>query len=171
MKKTVFAILACTLVVAFAGCGIENNGGAVSSGGNGSEQIVETYITEEQDVSAIQESSSEVSELNENTEDISTDKAKNNGRYKAGKKDINLVWYKIYYWAMGSDYVYIDSDGYIYEESEMEEPLFEPLGACEETYTGEQFTEEELNEFLEIYKDDEEGQKEMLRKKGLRFGK
>ena len=72
---------------------------------------------------------------------------------------------------MGSDYVYIDSDGYNYEESEMEEPLFEPLGACEETYTGGQFTEEELNEFLEIYKDDEEGQKEMLRKKGLRFGK
>ncbi len=154
----------------FAGCGIVNNGGAVSSGGNGSEQIVETNITVEQDVPEIRESSSEVSELNENSKDISADKTKNKGRYKAGKKDINLVWYKIYYWAMGSDYVYIDSDGYIYAESEMEEPMFEPLGACEETNTGEQFTEEELSEFLEIYKDDEEGQKDMLRKKGLRFG-
>ena len=94
-----------------------------------------------------------------NVSDTSTDKA------------IKVVWSKIYYWAMGSDYVYIDSDGYIYAEHEMEEPLFSPLGACDETYTGKKFTEEEFNAFLELKYDDEVAQKEALSKKGIKFGK
>ena len=152
MKKSVFAIIAFALVVALAGCGVKNTGGTVSSGGNSSEQIiVETNITEEQDVSEMQQDA--------NTPDTSTDKA------------INVVWSNMYCWAMGSDYVYIDSDGYIYAEHEMEEPLFAPLGACAETYTGEQFTEEELNEFLGININDEDRQKEVLSKKGIRFGR
>lgn len=152
MKKSVFAIIACALVVAFAGCGVKNTGGTVSSSGNSSEQIiVETNITEEQDVSEMQQDA--------NTPDTSTDKA------------INVVWRNIYCWAMGSDYVYIDSDGFIYAEHEMEEPEFMPLGACDETFTGEQFTEEELNEFLGININDEGRQKEVLSKKGIRFGK
>ena len=158
MKNSVFAIIACSLIVVFAGCGVKNAGGAVSSGGNGSEQIVETNIIEAQDFSEMQEPLSEVSQQDANTPDTSTDKA------------INVVWSNMYYWAMGSDYVYIDSDGYIYEEHEMEEPEFSPLGACDETYSGDQFTEEELNEFLSIDINDEAGQKEVLRKKGIRFG-
>ncbi len=84
---------------------------------------------------------------------------------------INVVWSRTYYWAMGSDYVYVDSDGKIYEEHEMEEPMFSPSGACNETYSGKQFTEEELNEFLSINKDDEDRQKEVLSRMGIKFGK
>ena len=57
MKKSVFAIITCTMVVLFSGCGNDNTAGAVSSGGNGSEQVIETDITEEQDAPEIQESS------------------------------------------------------------------------------------------------------------------
>ena len=159
MKNSVFAIIACSLIVVFAGCSVKNAGGAVSSGGNGSEQIIETNITEEPDFSEMQEPSSEVSQQDANTPDTSTDKA------------IKVVWSNIYYWAMGSDYVYIDSDGYIYAEHEMEEPLFSPFGACDETYTGKKFTEEEFNAFLELKYDDEVAQKEVLSKKGIKFGK
>ena len=158
MKNSVFAIIACSLIVVFAGCSVKNAGGTVSPNGNGSEQIIETNITEEPDFSEMQEPSSEVSQQDANTPDTSTN------------KDINVVWSNVYFWAMGSDYVYIDSDGYIYAEHEMEEPLFAPLGACAETYTGEQFTEEEFNEFLEINTDDEDAQKAVLRRKGIRFG-
>lgn len=118
----------------------------------------EDFLGEEY-VSEMQEPSSKVSQQDANTPDTSTDKA------------INVVWSNIYYWTMGSDYVYIDSDGYIYEEREMEEPMFMPLGACDETYTGKQFTEEELEEFFSIDKYDEDGQKEMLSRKGIKFGK
>ena len=52
----------------------------------------------------------------------------------------------------------------------MEEPLFSPFGACDETYTGKKFTEEEFNAFLEL-KYDEVAQKEVLSKKGIKFGK
>ena len=159
MKKAVFAMVACSLVVAFSGCGTENTGGAVSSGGNGSEQIVEKNVTEEREVSEIRESSSEVSELNSNADDMSTDET------------INIVWSRTYYWAMGSDYVYIDSDGKIYAEGEMENPAWSPSGASNEIYTGKQFTEEEFNEFLSIDIDDEDKQKEILRRKGIRLGK
>ena len=134
MKKAVFAMVACALVVAFSGCGTENTGGAVSSGGNGSE-------------------------LNSNADDVSTDET------------INIVWSRTYYWAMGSDYVYIDSDGKIYAEGEMENPTWSPSGASNEIYTGKQFTEEEFNEFLSIDIDDEDKQKEILRRKGIRLGK
>ena len=157
MKKSVFVILTCTLVMVFAGCGAEDTDGAVSSDGSELEQIVATNITEEQDASEMLDSSSEVSELDANTDDMSTD------------KDLNIVCRRTYFWAMGSDYIYIDSDGKIYREGEMEEPLWSPLGACDEIYTGEQFTEEELNEFLSIDIDDEGRQKEMLSKKGIRF--
>ncbi|MBQ3906335.1 MAG: hypothetical protein II743_06145, partial [Lachnospiraceae bacterium] len=74
-------------------------------------------------------------------------------------------------WAMGSDYVYIDSDGKIYYEGEMESPLWSPSGPSDENYTGKQFTEEELTEFLSIDKVDEDRQKEILRKKGIKLGK
>ena len=158
MKKSVFAIMACALVVVLAGCGKENTDVDASSGGKESEQIVETNITEEQDVSETQEPSSEGSELNENTEDISKDKT------------INVVWSNAYFWAMGSDYVYVDSDGKIYEEHEMEEPEWSASGACKETYSGKQLTEEEFNELLSINIDDEDRQKELLRKKGIKFG-
>ena len=157
MKKSVFVILTCTLVMVFAGCGAEDADGAVSLDGSELEQIVATNITEEQDASEMLDSSSEVSELDANTDDMSTD------------KDLNIVCRRTYFWAMGSDYIYIDSDGKIYREGEMEEPLWSPLGACDEIYTGEQFTEEELNEFLSIDIDDEGRQKEMLSKKGIRF--
>ncbi len=60
---------------------------------------------------------------------------------------------------MGGDYVYVGSDGKIYEEREMEDPLFTPSGACFETYTGEQFTDEELDELLSIDIDDRDAQK------------
>ena len=103
--------------------------------------------------------SSESSELSADTDNISNDKT------------INVVWSHTYYWAMGSDYVYVDSDGKIYEEHEMEEPMFRPSGACNETYTGNQFTEEELNEFLGINIDDEDRQKEVLSRMGIKFGK
>lgn len=158
MKKSVFAIMACTVVVAFAACGIDNTDGAVSSGGNELERIVERNMTEKRDVSEIQEPLEEVAELNANVDDISTD------------KDINIVWSRTYYWAMGSDYVYVEPDGRIYSEGEMENPTWSPSGACEETYTGQQFAEEELKEFLSINIDDEDGQKEVLRKKGIKFG-
>ena len=158
MKKSVFAIIACTLVVALAGCGSKNTGGDISSDGNGSEQIVETNITEARDVLEVQEPSSEASELQSNTDDGSTDQA------------INVVWRNAYFWAMGSDYVYVDSDGKIYEEHEMEEPEWRASGACKETYSGKQLTEEELNELLSINIDDEDRQKELLRKKGIKFG-
>ena len=118
----------------------------------------EDFLGEEY-VSEMQEPSSKVSQQDANTPDTSTDKA------------INVVWSNIYYWTMGSDYVYIDSDGYIYEEREMEEPMFMPLGACDETYTGKQFTEEELEEFFSIDKYDEDGQKEVLSRMGIKFGK
>ena len=136
MKKSVIAIIACTLFAMCAEYAIESNDGAVSSSWDGKKQVVEMNSIEEQDA---------------------TEK--------------NIVWSRIYYWAMGSDYVYIDSDGFIYAEHEMEEPEFMPLGACDETFTGEQFTEEELNEFLGININDEGRQKEVLSKKGIRFGK
>ena len=158
MKKSVFAIMACALVVVLAGCGKENTDGADPSGKKVSEQIVETNITEERDVSETQEPSSEGSDLNENSEDTSTDKA------------INVVWSNAYFWAMGSDYVYVDSEGRIYEEHEMEEPEWSASGACKETYSGKQLTEEEFNELLSINIDDEDRQKELLRKKGIKFG-
>ncbi|MCR5149565.1 MAG: hypothetical protein K6C35_11460 [Eubacterium sp.] len=158
MKKFVFTIMVCALAVGLAGCGKENTGGDVSSDKNGSEQIVETNIAVEQEISETQGTSSEVSELNENTEDISTDKG------------INVVWRNAYFWAMGSDYVYVDSDGKIYEEHEMEEPEWRASGACKETYSGKQLTEEEFNELLSINIDDEDRQKEILRKKGIKFG-
>ena len=47
-------------------------------------------------------------------------------------------------------------------------------GACDKTYktyTGKKFTEEEFNEFLSIDIDDEDKQKEILRRKGIRLGK
>ena len=118
----------------------------------------EDFLGEEY-VSEMQEPASKVSQQDANTPDTSTDKA------------IKVVWSNIYYWAMGSDYVYIDSDGYIYAEHEMEEPLFSPFGACDETYTGKKFTEEEFNAFLELEYDDEVAQKEVLSKKGIKFGK
>ena len=158
MKKSVLAIMVCALVVVLAGCGKEKTGGDASSDGNGSEQIVETNITEERDISETQEPSSEVSDLNENSEDTSTDKA------------INVVWRNAYFWALGSDYVYVDSEGRIYEEHEMEEPEWSASGACKETYSGKQLTEEEFNELLSINIDDEDRQKELLRKKGIKFG-
>ena len=105
------------------------------------------------------EPSSESSELSADTDNIATDKT------------INVVWSHTYYWAMGSDYVYVDSDGKIYEEHEMEEPMFRPSGACNETYTGKQFTEEELNEFLSVNKEEEDRQKEVLSRMGIKFGK
>ena len=83
----------------------------------------------------------------------------------------NIVWSRIYYWAMGSDYVYIDSDGKIYYEGEMESPLWSPSGPSDENYTGKQFAKEELTEFLSIDKVDEDRQKEILRKKGIKLGK
>ncbi|MBQ6231354.1 MAG: hypothetical protein IJJ74_09610 [Eubacterium sp.] len=55
--------------------------------------------------------------------------------------------------------------------SEMQEPLFSPFGACDETYTGKKFTEEEFNAFLKLKYDDEVAQKEVLSKKGIKFGK
>ena len=158
MKKSVFAIMACALVVVLAGCGKENTDGADPSGKKVSEQIVETNITEERDISETQEPSSEVSDLNEKSEDTSTDKA------------INVVWSNAYFWAMGSNYVYVDSEGRIYEEHEMEEPEWSASGACKETYSGKQLTEEEFNELLSINIDDEDRQKELLRKKGIKFG-
>ncbi len=85
-------------------------------------------------------------------------------------EDLDIVWRNAYFWSMGSDYVYIDSDGKIYMEGEMEEPLWRPSGACDKTYTGKQFTKEELDEFLSIDKEDEKSQKEILRKKGIKFG-
>ena len=84
---------------------------------------------------------------------------------------INVIWGNSYPYAFGSDYVYIDSEGKIYFEGEMEEPLWRPSGACDETYTGKQFTEDELNEFLSIDMDDEDRQVEVLSKMGLRFGR
>ncbi len=165
MKKSVFAIITCTMVVLFSGCGNDNTAGAVSSGGNGSEQVIETDITEEQDAPEIQESSSEVSELSEDTADtadtadISPDNV------------IKVIWSDMYCWEMGADYIYIDSYGRIYEERECEEPMFEPVGACKATYTGKRFTEDELNEFFSIKKDDEEGHKEMLIGKGIKLGR
>ncbi len=84
---------------------------------------------------------------------------------------INVIWGNSYPYAFGSDYVYIDSEGKIYFEGEMEEPLWSPSGACDETYTGKQFTEDELNEFLSIDMDDEDRQVEVLSKMGLRFGR
>ena len=80
----------------------------------------------------------------------------------------NIIWSRIYYWAMGSDYVYIDADGKIYYEGEMESPLWSPSGPSDENYTGKQFTKEELTEFLSIDKVDEDRQKEILHKKGIR---
>ena len=85
-------------------------------------------------------------------------------------KAINVVWSHVYYWAMGSDYVYIDSDGKIYSEGEVENPTWSPSGACNETYSGKQLTEEEFNELLSIDEEDEESQKEMFRKMGIKFG-
>ena len=87
------------------------------------------------------------------------------------EEPVNVVWSNTYGWEMGGDYVYVGSDGKIYEEREMEDPLFTPSGACFETYTGEQFTEEELDELLSIDIDDRDAQKELLRKKGVKFGK
>ena len=152
MKKSVLAILVCTLGVVLAGCGTEKNGVAVSSDINESEQIVETKISDEQDVSEIQEPSPEVSELSDDD--------------MPGDEEIKVIWSGVYGWEMGGDYVYIDAYGRIYEERECEEPMFEPVGACAETYTGKQFTEDELNEFFSLKKDDDDGRKELLSRKG-----
>ena len=84
---------------------------------------------------------------------------------------INVIWRRGYGWAFGSDIVYIDQFGNLYEESECEQPDFEPLGACKETFTGEHFTKDELIEFLNIDPDDEASQIDMLHKKGLWFGR
>ena len=156
MKKSVLAILVCTLGVVLAGCGTEKNGVAVSSDINESEQIVETKISDEQDVSEIQEPSPEVSELSDDD--------------MPGDEEIKVIWSGVYGWEMGGDYVYIDAYGRIYEERECEEPMFEPVGACAETYTGKQFTEDELNEFFSLKKDDDDGHKELLSRKGIKFG-
>ena len=107
----------------------------------------------------IQDLSAEVSKSNAYADDTSA--------YEA----INVIWGNSYPYAFGSDYVYIDSEGKIYFEGEMEEPLWSPSGACDETYTGKQFTEDELNEFLSIDMDDEDRQVEVLSKMGLRFGR
>lgn len=157
MKKSVLAILVCTLGVVLAGCGTEKNGVAVSSDINESDQIVETKISDEQDVSEIQEPSPEVSELSDDD--------------MPGDEEIKVIWSGVYGWEMGGDYVYIDAYGRIYEERECEEPMFEPVGACAETYTGKQFTEDELNEFFSLKKDDDDGHKELLSRKGIKFGR
>jgi hypothetical protein len=156
MKKSVLAILVCTLGVVLAGCGTEKNGVAVSSDINESEQIVETKISDEQDVSEIKEPSPEVSEMSDGD--------------MPGDEEIKVIWSGVYGWEMGGDYVYIDAYGRIYEERECEEPMFEPVGACAETYTGKQFTEDELNEFFSLKKDDDDGHKELLSRKGIKFG-
>ncbi len=84
---------------------------------------------------------------------------------------VNVIWSGVYGWAFGGDFVYIDQFGNLYEESECEQPDFEPLGACKETFTGEHFTKDELIEFLKIDPDDEASQIDMLHKKGLWFGR
>ena len=94
------------------------------------------------------ESSADASELNADTID-------------------SVIWSGVYVWAFGSDYVYIDQFGNLYEEGEIEQPDFEPLGACKETYTGACFTKDELIDFFNIDPDDKDSQIEMLHKKGV----
>lgn len=105
------------------------------------------------------------------SEDVLPEMQKLSAEVAEAYEAINVIWGNSYPYAFGSDYVYIDSEGKIYFEGEMEEPLWRPSGACDETYTGKQFTEDELNEFLSIDMDDEDRQVEVLSKMGLRFGR
>ena len=110
------------------------------------------------------ESSADASELNADTADADDTSSDNS----SANTPINVKWSGVYGWEFGGDYVYIDQFGNLYMESEVEQPDFEPLGACKETYTGTHFTKDELIEFLNIDPDDKDSQIEMLRKKGLR---
>jgi len=111
------------------------------------------------DASEQEASLSEIQEVSDADADTSADTT------------INVIWRGGYGWAFGGDIVYIDSYGNLYEEHEVEQPDFEPLGACQETFTGTHFTKDELEEFLRIDPDDEDRQLEMLSKKGLWFGR
>ena len=111
------------------------------------------------------ESSADASELNADTIDSDDTSADNSSENVA----INVIWSGVYVWAFGSDYVYIDQFGNLYEEGEIEQPDFEPLGACKETYTGACFTKDELIDFFNIDPDDKDSQIEMLHKKGVTY--
>ena len=152
-------VLGLICVLLMSGCTKNMTGNPVGGNVSDTSEVPSATVTDLGVSNSIEKPLTETEEQIANTPDTSTDKA------------IKVVWSNIYYWAMGSDYVYIDSDGYIYAEHEMEEPLFSPLGACDETYTGKKFTEEEFNAFLELKYDDEVAQKEALSKKGIKFGK
>ena len=103
------------------------------------------------------------------TEDASADDTPADN--SSANASINVRWRGAYCCAFGGDFVYIDQFGNLYEESECEQPDFEPLGACKETFTGEHFTKDELIEFLNIDPDDEASQIDKNQKKGLWFGR
>ncbi len=111
------------------------------------------------------ESSADASEMNADTADADDTSSDNS----SANVPINVKWSGVYVSAFGRDFVYIDQFGNLYEESEVEQPDFKPLGACKETYTGAHFTKDELIEFYNIDPADKDSQIDMLHKKGLRF--
>ena len=138
------------------------------------EKSVKDSIAEELNKQVSSSESSELSTDSADVDDTSADDASaddTSANNPSANATINVIWSGVYGWAFGGDFVYIDQFGNLYEESECEQPDFEPLGACKETFTGEHFTKDELIEFLGIDPDDEDSQIAMLHKKGLWFGR
>ena len=182
MKKAIVTLLSGMLLLSACGNSAEQASGksetaAVQTASAAAENTAVSEKTDRDPNENMQDKSDASSEASESStasaDDadavaVSDDTPADNSSANAS---INVIWRGVYGWAFGGDYVYIDQFGNLYEESECEQPDFEPLGACKETFTGEHFTKDELTEFLNIDPDDEASQIDMLHKKGLWFGR
>ena len=178
MKKAIVILLSGMLLLSGCGNSVEQASGksetaAVQTASAAAENTAASEKPDrdpDENMPDKSDASSEVSESSTDSADdtVADDTVADNSSATAS---INVIWRGGYGWAFGSDLVYIDQFGNLYEESECEQPDFEPLGACKETFTGEHFTKDELIEFLNIDPDDEASQIDMLHKKGLWFGR
>ena len=170
MKKAIVTLLSGMLLLSACGNSAEQASGksetvAVQTASSEASES-STASADDADAVAVSDDTS-IDEAS--TEDASADDTPADN--SSANASINVIWRGVYGWAFGGDFVYIDQFGNLYEESECEQPDFEPLGACKETFTGEHFTKDELIEFLNIDPDDEASQIDMLHKKGLWFGR
>ena len=170
MKKAIVILLSSMVLLSACGNSAEQASGKSETAAvqTASSEASESSTASADDADAV--AVSDDTSIDEaSTEDASADDTPADN--SSANASINVIWRGGYGWAFGSDIVYIDQFGNLYEESECEQPDFEPLGACKETFTGEHFTKDELIEFLNIDPDDEASQIDMLHKKGLWFGR
>lgn len=171
MKKAIVTLLSGMLLLSACGNSAEQASGksetaAVQTASAATENTAASEKPDRDPNENMQDKPAASSEMSESSTASADDTPADNSSANAS---VNVIWSGVYGWAFGGDYVYIDQFGNLYEESECEQPDFEPLGACKETFTGEHFTKDELIEFLKIDPDDEASQIDMLHKKGLLY--